>query len=60
MSKERHVYEDRFYDWVESGALPSAQGLLPVLERHFAIRSVLDVGCGTGSGCASGCWIGRR
>lgn len=43
------TYDDVFYDYVNSGAVSSAQCILPLLLQHIEIRSVLDVGCGQGA-----------
>jgi SAM-dependent methyltransferase len=41
-------YDQRFFDYVNAGALRSAKGLLPLL-ADMDIKSVLDVGCGQGA-----------
>lgn len=42
-------YDTTFFDYVNSGAIVSAERLLPVIREQLAIRSVLDVGCGQGA-----------
>lgn len=42
-------YDTAFFDYVNSGSLRSARGLLPVLTGPLSIDSVLDVGCGQGA-----------
>jgi SAM-dependent methyltransferase len=44
-----HIYDDRFFDWVDSGARRSARALLPHVQRAVRLESVLDVGCGRGT-----------
>jgi SAM-dependent methyltransferase len=49
MSEEaRHNYEDRYFDYVESGARRSARNVIPFLRGHLNVSSVLDIGCGRG------------
>ena len=43
------VYDDIFFDYVNSGATLSARLLLPHLMDALEIDSVLDVGCGQGA-----------
>jgi SAM-dependent methyltransferase len=45
----RSLYDDRFFDWVDSGARRSAQAMLPEILGLLPIRSVVDVGCGRGT-----------
>jgi len=47
-----HVYDEKFFDWVDSGARRSARVLLPLVQKQVNVRSVLDVGCGRGT------WLG--
>lgn len=42
-------YDQQFFDYVNIGALRSAQHLLPVLLSNLAVDTVLDVGCGQGA-----------
>lgn len=42
-------YDAAFFDYVNSGAVRSAERLLPLLTGELAIGSVLDVGCGQGA-----------
>lgn len=42
-------YDQVFYEYVNRGAIRSAEIVLPHLFRHLAIGSVLDVGCGQGA-----------
>ena len=42
-------YDSTFFDYVNSGAITSANRLLPKLQEHIHVRSVLDVGCGQGA-----------
>ena len=48
-----HLYDDQFFDWVDSGALRSARGLLPIAMSSVRLSSVLDVGCGRGTWLAA-------
>ena len=41
-------YDQKFFDYVNAGAIRSAKGLLPLL-ADMEIKSVLDVGCGQGA-----------
>jgi SAM-dependent methyltransferase len=41
-------YNQRFFDYVNAGAMRSAKRLLPIL-ADLEIKSVLDVGCGQGA-----------
>lgn len=43
------TYDDTFYEYVNSGAIRSAEQILPLLLEHIEITSVLDVGCGQGA-----------
>jgi len=43
------TYDGTFFKYVNSGAIQSAQYLLPALLRDIEISSVLDVGCGEGA-----------
>ncbi len=40
------IYDDDFFKYVNSGAIISAEGMLPLLLDEIPIESVLDVGCG--------------
>lgn len=42
-------YDSEFFDYVNSGAIKSAERLLPVLQKEIHVNSVLDVGCGQGA-----------
>lgn len=42
-------YDQQFFDYVNAGALRSAQHLLPVLLKDLPVDSILDVGCGQGA-----------
>ncbi|AMO24443.1 hypothetical protein GCM10027034_12900 [Ramlibacter solisilvae] len=44
-----YVYDTRFYDYQQAGALASARAVVPLLMRHLGPRSMLDVGCGAGA-----------
>ena len=48
-----HLYDDRFFDWVDSGALRSARRVVPVVIKAVRVGSVLDVGCGRGTWLAA-------
>ncbi|MGJ8654732.1 MAG: methyltransferase domain-containing protein [Opitutaceae bacterium] len=41
-------YDSAFFDYVNSGALKSAEAILPLIKEHLEINSVLDAGCGQG------------
>jgi hypothetical protein len=45
------TYNDRFFEYVNSGAILSAKRILPLLTKELNIKSVLDVGC------AQGAWL---
>lgn len=42
-------YDKQFYSNQMEGSLSSARVIIPLLLEHFAIRSAIDVGCGTGT-----------
>ena len=42
-------YNSTFFEYVNSGAIRSAEQILPLLLDKLAIKSVLDVGCGQGA-----------
>src|SRR5262245_21633572 len=42
-------YDDRYFDWVDSGARISARTLLPRVQAALDVQSVVDVGCGRGT-----------
>jgi SAM-dependent methyltransferase len=44
----KHDYEDKFFDYIETGARRSARHIVALLHRHLSVSSVLDVGCGRG------------
>ena len=44
-----HTYSPEFYRQQEEGSLRSARRVLPILRDLVAPRSIVDVGCGTGS-----------
>ena len=43
------TYDAKFFDYVNSGAVRSAERVLPHLLQHLTINSILDVGCGQGA-----------
>ena len=43
------TYDSAFFKYVNTGAISSAQQLLPLLLNELKIESVLDVGCGQGA-----------
>ena len=43
------VYDNSFFDYVNSGSLRSARRLLPALKEHIEFDDVLDVVCGQGA-----------
>lgn len=47
------LYDDSFFDWVDSGASVSARKLLPHVKSLVQVDSVVDVGCGRGT------WLGH-
>src|SRR5690349_8413899 len=44
----RHNYDDRFFDYIGTGARRSAQHIIPFLRGHLRVASVVDIGCGRG------------
>ncbi len=48
MSSNKDIYDDYFFDRAASMEGASAIRAVDVLMRHFAPRSVVDIGCGTG------------
>ena len=43
------TYDNKFFKYVNSGAIDSAKEILPMLLKAIPIKSVLDVGCGQGA-----------
>jgi SAM-dependent methyltransferase len=46
---ESKKYDDRFFTELEANSYKSAKAVLPVLYQFIQPRSVVDVGCGTGT-----------
>lgn len=44
-----HVYDRTFYNYINAGAIRSAEHILPIVLRHFPIRAVVDFGAGQGA-----------
>jgi hypothetical protein len=44
-----HVYDEKFFRWVNLAACTSAQVILPIVRDAIRPASVVDVGCGQGS-----------
>ncbi|MEM7328254.1 MAG: methyltransferase domain-containing protein [Pseudomonadota bacterium] len=44
-----HEYSETFFDYIEQGSIDSATQILPLIQKHLDVRSVLDVGCGRGA-----------
>jgi 2-polyprenyl-3-methyl-5-hydroxy-6-metoxy-1,4-benzoquinol methylase len=44
----RYKYDGAFFDYLETGARPSAQVVVPLTKELLEVSSVLDVGCGLG------------
>jgi SAM-dependent methyltransferase len=44
-----HTYNDVYYRYINHGSLQSARILLPLVSRHFLVRSVADFGAGQGA-----------
>jgi SAM-dependent methyltransferase len=42
-------YTDDFFDYVSIGSRRSAAIVVPLVMRHYAVRSVADIGCGRGA-----------
>jgi hypothetical protein len=47
---ESHVYDDHFFDWVDSGARFSARALLPASKKHWTCKALLMLGAAAGLG----------
>jgi SAM-dependent methyltransferase len=43
-----HLYDERFFQWVNKTARRSARIVLPIVRRAVEPQSVVDVGCGQG------------
>lgn len=43
------TYDATFFDYVNSGSIASARGLLPIVQKRLDVNSVLDIGCGQGA-----------
>ena len=48
-SSAMHIYDRTYYDYINGGAIRSAEHVLPAVQQHFDIRSVLDFGAGQGA-----------
>jgi hypothetical protein len=44
-----YIYDNRFYKYINNGAINSARNILPILKQYFPINSVADFGCGQGA-----------
>jgi hypothetical protein len=44
-----HKYDRAYYEYINRGSIRSAEALLPIVARHFSIRSVADFGAGQGA-----------
>jgi len=44
-----HIYDRAYYNYINAGSLRSAEALLPIVARHFTVRSVADFGAGQGA-----------
>ncbi len=44
-----YKYTPTFYQYINQGAIQSAEGILPVIARHYNVKSVVDFGCGQGA-----------
>ncbi|SMF34154.1 hypothetical protein SAMN06295933_2960 [Desulfovibrio gilichinskyi] len=47
-----HIYREKFFDYIESGSLASAEAIVPILVKTLKPKSILDVGCGRGAWCS--------
>jgi SAM-dependent methyltransferase len=45
---QAHVYDDKFFDYVEVRGRRSAEIVIGLVRRYLHVSSVLDVGCGRG------------
>ena len=52
-----HVYDSQFFEYINAGARRSAQAVIAVVLREFAVSSVADFGCGQGAWMAE--WRAR-
>lgn len=52
-----HIYNHRFFSYIEKGAIRSSQAIVPVILKKLYVLSVLDVGCGHGAWLKT--WIGH-
>ena len=41
-------YDKDFFQNIENGSRASAEGVLPIVQQHLCVRSVVDFGCGNG------------
>ena len=44
-----HVYDPTYYEYINGGSTRSAEAVLPIVARHFAVSSVADFGAGQGA-----------
>jgi SAM-dependent methyltransferase len=45
----KYEYKDTFYKYINTGAIRSANVILPLVHRYFRVTSVADFGCGQGA-----------
>ncbi|HEY2177280.1 MAG TPA: methyltransferase domain-containing protein [Caulobacteraceae bacterium] len=45
----RHVYSNRFFDYINQGSARSARRIAPLLVDMTGARTVVDIGCGAGA-----------
>lgn len=48
-SSNQYVHDEKFYRYIQKGAARSARVIAPLILQRLQVRSVLDVGCGTGA-----------
>jgi len=55
-----HTYDTAFFDYITRGSLASAAVVLPAVQRHMEVTSVVDFGCGIGAWLATWKHLGVR
>ena len=43
------TYDSAFFEYINEGSASSAAAIIPLVKRHFNVRSVIDFGCGQGA-----------
>ncbi|MFA0111602.1 methyltransferase domain-containing protein, partial [Vibrio breoganii] len=47
-NKKVHFYNENFFKYINKGSKNASEIIIPIITNHFEVKSVLDVGCGSG------------